>query len=192
MREVIFAVVLAIGFLAVTELSRTIWGLEISQIFWRWLIVFSVVGGLLVRLWFKIPLRRIQQTKNPSKWVSAEIRKFDNSQYLMFHGTPFMESDYVDFDVELSSELPFDIEFSYLKGLAVINGNKTDSTFECMNDTKLRKRSRTPIKLRFHNWTNSLSPLYLQISIQLELSGEDTKHRPYKMTTEGFPYGPQS
>ena len=154
---------------------------------------FSFIAILLSGFWYRIPCQRIQQNKHPDKWVVAQITGIDTSRFEMFHGTPYMECDYIDFTVALISSLPFDIEFTYLKGIAIVNGTVTHSVLESKDNIKLTKHGSAMVNAwRLHNWANCLSPSYTGIHIEFILSGVDTKHRPYKLTTRPFSYGTYS
>jgi hypothetical protein len=164
------------GFSLRTPIAQTMLGVILGLSF-----MVSLISGF----WYQIPLERIQQTRNPSKWVSAEIKALNNSQYLIYH------KDFVEMNVKLKSDLNFDIELRSLRGTAFVNGKETNSTLQEQTKMKLFKHSSRNIeKWRLYGWADCIKDtsrvFETQIVVQLRLSGEDTKNRFYQRQTDEF------
>lgn len=156
-------------------------------------ILLSFITAIVSGIWYKIPYKRIQQKKEPRRWISAKIKGIDNSQFLMYH--ELLGIDFVDMMIELKSDLPFDIELNSLKGKAIVNEEETHSILVCSDNIKLPRHSSKTIKgCRLSSWTDCIKdflgkPEDTYIAIQLRLWGEDDKHKKYELITEAFNFG---
>jgi len=156
------------------------------------ILVLSAMTAIISCIWYKIPCTRIQQSKKPDKWISAEIKCIDNSQYLMQCEPQYI--DFVEMVIELKSDLPFDVKLNSIGGRAISNGRETNSMLFNSPSIELPKNGRKIIKeWRLYGWTDCIKdflglPEETKIVIKLELSGEDNKCRKYKLTTADFNY----